>query len=239
MKACPTCKRTYADETLRFCLDDGSVLTSLDDQNATLQLPVPPPTQPPVRPPQPSTMVAVQQPNLYSRGKQQRPEEKQGTRLAVVIGIVLAAVGLVGAGMLLSFIWFGRGGPEVSQANTSVSNSNSTPDEKSDPTPAESPTVKPSPKIKPTPVPTATPDKPVGGWGPRQQASINEGTRITFYAGTTPDRCQADCDRTPKCRAFTYILAGAYNPTDPPMCYLMSQVKTVNPGPCCISAIKR
>jgi ketosteroid isomerase-like protein len=28
MKRCPTCKRAYADDTLRFCLEDGTALTS-------------------------------------------------------------------------------------------------------------------------------------------------------------------------------------------------------------------
>ena len=34
MKRCPQCKRSYIDDSLRFCLDDGSVLVS--DEDATL-----------------------------------------------------------------------------------------------------------------------------------------------------------------------------------------------------------
>jgi F5/8 type C domain-containing protein len=34
MKYCPQCKRTYSDDSLRFCLDDGTVLAR--DPNATL-----------------------------------------------------------------------------------------------------------------------------------------------------------------------------------------------------------
>ena len=34
MKFCPQCKRTYSDDSLRFCLDDGTVLAR--DPNATL-----------------------------------------------------------------------------------------------------------------------------------------------------------------------------------------------------------
>ena len=40
MKSCPICKRTYSDETFRFCLDDGAVLSSPDDPEATLQMQV-------------------------------------------------------------------------------------------------------------------------------------------------------------------------------------------------------
>src|SRR5438552_10845672 len=38
MKSCPTCKRTY-DDSLRFCLEDGSVLSASYDPQATQRLP--------------------------------------------------------------------------------------------------------------------------------------------------------------------------------------------------------
>jgi len=39
MKKCPTCNRTYADDTLRFCLDDGSILSAAYDPQATQGMP--------------------------------------------------------------------------------------------------------------------------------------------------------------------------------------------------------
>jgi tetratricopeptide (TPR) repeat protein len=39
MKSCPTCKRTYADDSLRFCLEDGSILSASFDPQATQRLP--------------------------------------------------------------------------------------------------------------------------------------------------------------------------------------------------------
>lgn len=39
MKNCPTCKRTYSDETLTFCLVDGAVLSAPYDPHATLIIP--------------------------------------------------------------------------------------------------------------------------------------------------------------------------------------------------------
>ena len=39
MKQCPACKTTYTDETLRFCLADGSALTALGDEQATFVRP--------------------------------------------------------------------------------------------------------------------------------------------------------------------------------------------------------
>jgi hypothetical protein len=37
MKHCPQCKRTYADASLNFCLDDGSKLTFFDTEAETLK----------------------------------------------------------------------------------------------------------------------------------------------------------------------------------------------------------
>lgn len=92
------------------------------------------------------------------------------------------------------------------------------------------------------PAPRSTDPAPTedGVWGPIQQASINQGDgqMMTYYRGTTPEQCRADCEVKPRCKAYTYIKAGAYNPNDPPMCYLMSEARKLTPSPCCISAIK-
>src|SRR5829696_1791 len=32
MKICPACRKTYTDDGLNFCLDDGSILTLSNDQ---------------------------------------------------------------------------------------------------------------------------------------------------------------------------------------------------------------
>jgi hypothetical protein len=51
MKRCPQCNRTYADDALSFCLDDGSPLLSTSapgsDPSATIQYPQPRDTSPP------------------------------------------------------------------------------------------------------------------------------------------------------------------------------------------------
>lgn len=47
MKSCPTCDRTYADDTFTFCLDDGSLLSAPYDSQSTLQIPAPRNTEPP------------------------------------------------------------------------------------------------------------------------------------------------------------------------------------------------
>ena len=45
MKRCPTCNRTYTDETLRFCLEDGTPLVPEQSTAPTVMMPAePPPT---------------------------------------------------------------------------------------------------------------------------------------------------------------------------------------------------
>jgi len=134
-----------------------------------------------------------------------------------VFGLALSLVSLVAIGVLISFIWLGEDHVAGDQSNTNVANTNARP--------------------------TTTPTAPIegGGWGPRQQASINQGDGqlLTYYGGTTPEQCQADCDENPRCKAFTFIKPGAYSPNDPPMCYLMSEAQRLTPSSCCVSAIKR
>jgi hypothetical protein len=72
MKSCPTCQRTYADDTLAFCLEDGSTLlgerANASDLPATLIIPDPRSTNP-VRPetfrPNP-TPAQAQPPQAYN-----------------------------------------------------------------------------------------------------------------------------------------------------------------------------
>lgn len=58
MKSCPTCKRTYPDDTLAFCLEDGSVLSAPYDSEQTLRIPPPRVTAPP-----PTQMAPAQTPS--------------------------------------------------------------------------------------------------------------------------------------------------------------------------------
>lgn len=49
MKQCPTCNRTYADDSITFCLADGALLSAPYDPDATQRIPArltsPPPTE--------------------------------------------------------------------------------------------------------------------------------------------------------------------------------------------------
>jgi hypothetical protein len=130
MKRCPTCQRTYTDESLRFCLQDGTLLlddaSASFDPNATLAFtegtPVrdePPPTE--VLGPQaahtlrlstPAPTAASQPPRATVRaapeGFAPPPPAQPKTQsnglvigLTVTVAILLLVLGSVGAWMLL------------------------------------------------------------------------------------------------------------------------------------------
>lgn len=89
----------------------------------------------------------------------------------------------------------------------------------------------------PTPVPSiiATPAPEM--FTVLDNISFN-GSRITYYQRTSFALCQADCAGNANCKGLTWIRPGAYNPSDPGMCYLMSAVTERVPHSCCISAVK-
>ncbi len=225
MKSCPTCKRTYSDETLTFCLVDGSILSAPYNSHQTLQIPAARATEPateilktipsPSDSPLLSTIQSPHAPASFPERPRQQPRDKRSAIPWIVIGIVIGLAGVVVLAAVVGLIALRPDEATDTRPNSNVGNINALP----------------------SPTPSATVAK--GTWGPRNDnAGINEGERITYYPGTTPEKCQADCDATARCIAYTYIRAGAYNPNDPPMCYLMSEAKEFSPSPCCISAMK-
>jgi len=75
-------------------------------------------------------------------------------------------------------------------------------------------------------------------WGPTNNQASLTGTNLTYYPGSTAERCKSDCNGNANCKGFALIRAGYYNPNDPPMCYLVSEVTASVPSSCCISAVK-
>lgn len=228
MKICPTCQSTYTDDSLAYCLADGAILSTLRNQHETLRIPAaqntdPAPTEILSPASRPSDSAPTLQPTIPASPRPHYPEsqrahapEKRGRSVGlilgvgVLIGIVLAVV------IAVSVRETGNSNAIENRSESKISNTNA----------------------RPTATPTATIEN--SRWEPRNdQAGINEGERLTYYQGTTPEQCQADCDGNPRCKAYTYIRAGHYNPNDPPMCYLMSEAQKLSPSPCCISAIKR
>lgn len=84
MKRCPTCNRTFED-TLTYCLIDGSILDAPFDPQATLVIPEPRQTEPP-----PTEILPVEEtrkeipPTVASPEPQRKPEESVSTIAAPV-----------------------------------------------------------------------------------------------------------------------------------------------------------
>jgi hypothetical protein len=130
------------------------------------------------------------------------------------VGIAFGIL-ILGAGVGLSLIWLAQGRESNLQRETKVINTKSTP--------------------------IATPNATVedDGWNERNEHASLAGENLTYYPGTTPEQCQSDCAKNQKCKGFTFIRTGAYNPGESAMCYQLSRVTEARPHSCCISALKR
>jgi PAN domain len=224
MKKCPVCGRAYHDETLNFCLEDGAALFVQVDPDKTVQI-SPRDTDsiltrisyPTARPSNPNelpktTMLSPEMtPDFTEKARYQTPAAKTGGKFWFA-GSLLAFLTVL---MITALVWFNavktndNGNSKNQNANRTNTNDFSQ-NKKS-----------------------GTSFTPLD-----YQASLN-GENLTYYQGTTVEQCQADCAKNEKCRGFTYIRAGAYNPNDAAMCYLASKVTGSGSHACCISAIKR
>jgi hypothetical protein len=228
MKACPTCKRTYADETLTFCLVDGSILSPPYDSSETRRVPDtretdtaptevlpdrPKPSEP-ITPPL-STIQSPGPPPLYSRKQQTPPRHGISRKPWIILGVAISLFIIFAVATISILVWLLKDREADNQAGSKVSNINSTP--------------------------AATPQATIEDvkWGPRYNYATTNGDTLTYYRGTTPDRCQEDCAKNSACKGFTFIRAGAYNPGDSAMCYQVALIKDIVPHKCCITAVKR
>lgn len=130
MKRCPQCNRTYTDEALSFCLDDGSPLVSANapssfDPGATVQYPQAPqptiaygPGQAP-----PSSMPPPPSPPQWSPMPPMTPQKRSVWPWILGIGAVL---GFMGIGIVILLVALASmGGNNNNNANAN-SNSNRT-----------------------------------------------------------------------------------------------------------------
>src|SRR6201988_4198200 len=114
MKSCPKCNRTYPDDTLAFCLEDGAVLSAPYNSEQTLRIPAPRPTAPAAtevltdkaRAPQPSTIYAPSPnvPPLRGPNIQRDVSDSPKTNLLpwVLISGAILIVGIFAAWMIIS-----------------------------------------------------------------------------------------------------------------------------------------
>ncbi|MDT4895451.1 MAG: hypothetical protein QOH25_528 [Acidobacteriota bacterium] len=94
MKQCPTCNRTYADDSITFCLADGALLSASYDPGATQHIPArltnPPPTDVLTAQPPPTEVL----PHYLQQAQRARANNSSKYLLAALLLIV------VGGGIL-------------------------------------------------------------------------------------------------------------------------------------------
>lgn len=126
MKVCPHCQKTYEDDTLNFCLEDGTVLTqansSFDNQSETVLIQKPQQTAY-NRPPEP-TLAA------WQNNRIDQPVAKKGSKSWLwVLGILFGVAVLCGGGGLVGLAIIGSMDEEANVAtkrSTNVENNENT-----------------------------------------------------------------------------------------------------------------
>src|ERR687889_1529679 len=117
MKVCPRCQKTYTDDNLNFCLEDGSVLNQASS--------APPPPTSPINDPR-QTAPANQQPgwNVQQQGQQyamQQPPKKSSKAWIWVLLIIGAIILVCGGGIIGAFFYVGN---KASEAANLIVNAN-------------------------------------------------------------------------------------------------------------------
>ncbi len=122
MKICPRCQKTYTDDNLNFCLEDGSALSAAPAQPMmpdTIIMNEPRVTQPP----QPTPSQPGWQPQQQQQQQQQyamQPPKKSSKTWLWVVGILGVLLLLCGGGLVGLLFWVG------SQAENFATLANST-----------------------------------------------------------------------------------------------------------------
>lgn len=253
MKTCPSCSKTYEDESLVFCLDDGARLTrSGVDAGATLALPTPGPTVASPRPAPPtgqSTITARPEPFQQMPPQVSADYPRSESRTSVLPWVFAIVLVLGASGVLIAWLVTRGRGDDTSAKRptpapisgvmvtpspdaTSEAAKTSTPDDKPSATPN-----RPANQAATPPSPVPTKERPKPAFTTLNNTSLN-GTRITYYQRASFALCKADCAGNANCKGLAWIRPGAYNPSDPGMCYLLSAVTQRVSHECCIAAVK-
>lgn len=106
MKQCPVCKTNYTDDSLRFCLADGTALNSATDEQLTVLKRA---GNNPLRVDIPSATV----PTAFTPNTDPNPESSSSTWVKIVVAAVILGVIAIGAvGLVGAVFYYGTGGKE-------------------------------------------------------------------------------------------------------------------------------
>jgi hypothetical protein len=204
MKQCPRCKRTYADDTLSYCLDDGTMLIRGYDADATQISPFPAPPPPPT--------VAYGTPTIPSPGAAQIPASNAPAprrRYWLAVGaLVLAALVI---GLSIGGFIFQRDNSPSSAATPSTSPTPSSAVAATTATPRTASTPTPAPATA-TPTAMATPSQSVVQSTPEPKPGC---VLYNDVEDRSTIRVRTSCD-TQDCDNDSNTIAGEY-PNDTPV----------------------
>ncbi|MFZ1699623.1 MAG: hypothetical protein WBO10_05810 [Pyrinomonadaceae bacterium] len=124
MKICPRCQKTYSDENLNFCLEDGSVLTQAS-------APAPPPTVMvnQAQPTQPQPQVTGQPAwNTPQQPQGSMQPAKKSSKMWIWVVLILGAVVLVCGGGLVGLFVIGSQmeNDKLAESDSKTTTANST-----------------------------------------------------------------------------------------------------------------
>src|SRR6185295_16969922 len=123
MKRCPKCKRSYEDDTLRFCLEDGSPLFDLHGSEAPATEILPADTATEIMQPRSTPTLKSSGPTVPSYSAdavRPRESETRSSNSALTFGVIaiavllLALVGIAGVWVLRQS---GDSGPAVKESS--------------------------------------------------------------------------------------------------------------------------
>ena len=135
MKSCPTCNRTYPDDTLAFCLVDGSILSAPYDSQSARPHSYSPNNEHPPTEILHSTSKATDtipslssQPIFIAEAQQNHPSKKRVRKRNLIVGVIALLMLLVGLIIAAGWrTWFSSNDSLAKQSNNESTNNNTTP----------------------------------------------------------------------------------------------------------------
>jgi hypothetical protein len=124
MKICPRCQKTYSDDNLNFCLEDGSVLSAMSvgamppDTVHMPQMPTAPQQQPPTQPSAQAGWNVAPQQQQYSM---QPP--KKSSKMWIWVLVIFGGIILLCGGGFVGLVFLGS---QVEKSNTAANSDSKT-----------------------------------------------------------------------------------------------------------------